>query len=412
MFFCQFGYTQNPFIQVHSSASQHYAESVTVLPASSKYFGSGYVATSQDPSAQTGSAKRYGDTRTQSRSALKKLETDLHRAGLTLEDVVNVRAYIAADKHNNGVHDYQGWQESFNEIFGTDKNPGKPTLTTLGVVSLEDPDLLVEVEIVAVYPVVKGPDTAMLFTAGHVGSDPSTKERMVDMEVQAHSAFKELLTLLQGRGLNFRDVVSMRAMLMPDKNGESDFPGWERAYDHYFKKSRDSKEPVSSVFAIGPGFSSYGYKIEIEMIAAFSDSSDLFNTNESSARNPMLITYGKPELSYNLGIAVQKHATYTWISGVPGSGEGDLGEQSVAVFAELDRRLKKAGLSWSDVVEMRSYYHTDLDIRSMFAKYRPVREQYLNNVDNPHKPVGTSLKVADLPGDAKIQIEITAVTPK
>ena len=96
---------------------------------------------------------RFGDTRTQGISALRQIEARLKEAGLGFKDVVYLRAYLTADKNNGGKFDYVGWFEAYSQFFNTADNPIKPARSSVGVASLVDPDWLIEIEAVAVYPV-------------------------------------------------------------------------------------------------------------------------------------------------------------------------------------------------------------------------------------------------------------------
>lgn len=94
----------------------------------------------------------FGDTRTQAISALREIESRLKEAGLTFKDVVYLRAYLTADKNKGGQFDYAGWFEAYGQFFNTADNPIKPARSTVGVASLVNPDWLIEIEAVAVYP--------------------------------------------------------------------------------------------------------------------------------------------------------------------------------------------------------------------------------------------------------------------
>ncbi len=105
-----------------------------------------------DDSAPAGSTARFGDTKTQGIGALRQIQSRLKDAGLTLKDVVYLRVYVAADKSKEGKFDYQGWFDAYAQFFGTPENPVKPARSTLGVAGLVNPDWLIEIEAVAVYP--------------------------------------------------------------------------------------------------------------------------------------------------------------------------------------------------------------------------------------------------------------------
>ena len=115
------------------------------------YFASGIVAYPKDESKPAGDRERFGNTYEQSVSALKRIEEYLGEEGLTLKDVVAMKVYVAPDPLNNNKPDFDGWFKAYGEFFNNDSNPNKVARSTIGVYTLVNPDVLVEVEVRAVY---------------------------------------------------------------------------------------------------------------------------------------------------------------------------------------------------------------------------------------------------------------------
>lgn len=113
---------------------------------------SGTVPGVADPNAPAGSRARYGDTKTQAISVLTAIEARLKEHGLTMKDVVYLRAYLVPDKEKGGTIDTQGWNEAYGQFFNNAANPVKPARSTVGVMALVNADWLVEVEAFAVFP--------------------------------------------------------------------------------------------------------------------------------------------------------------------------------------------------------------------------------------------------------------------
>lgn len=95
---------------------------------------------------------RYGDTKTQAIGTLKAIERQLKEQGLSMKDVVYLRAYLTSDAAMDGAFDYNGWFEAYAQFFNNEQNPVKPARSTVGVASLVNSDWLIEIEAVAVYP--------------------------------------------------------------------------------------------------------------------------------------------------------------------------------------------------------------------------------------------------------------------
>lgn len=102
--------------------------------------------------AATGSRERFGDTRTQASGILKTFETQLAAQGLSMKDVVYLRAYLVPDPTKEGKIDVAGWNAAYSEAFGTASNPIKPARSTVGVVALVNSDWLIEIEAFATFP--------------------------------------------------------------------------------------------------------------------------------------------------------------------------------------------------------------------------------------------------------------------
>jgi len=113
---------------------------------------SGTVPSVADTSAPAGTRARYGDTKTQAISVLTAIEARLKEHGLTMKDVVYLRAYLVPDKEKGGTIDVQGWNAAYGQFFNNATNPVKPARSTVGVAALVSADYLVEVEAFAVFP--------------------------------------------------------------------------------------------------------------------------------------------------------------------------------------------------------------------------------------------------------------------
>ena len=125
---------------------------VKVPAGADMYFASGIVAYPKDESKPAGDRERFGDTYEQSVSALKRIAEYLGEEGLTLKDVVAMKVYVAPDPLNNNKPDFEGWFKAYGEFFNNEENPNKVARSTIGIYTLVNPDMLIEVEVRAVYP--------------------------------------------------------------------------------------------------------------------------------------------------------------------------------------------------------------------------------------------------------------------
>ena len=124
---------------------------VKVPAGADMYFTSGIVAYPKDENKPAGDRERFGNTYEQSVSVLKRIEEYLGEEGLELKDVVAMKVYVAPDPLNNNKPDFDGWFKAYGEFFNNETNPNKVARSTIGVYTLVNPDVLVEVEVRAVY---------------------------------------------------------------------------------------------------------------------------------------------------------------------------------------------------------------------------------------------------------------------
>ena len=124
------------------------ATSVSVPPGARLVYISGTVPDPADATAPEGSPKRFGDTETQTRSVLKKVEAALAAQGLSPGDVVMMRVFLVAPAGQPRM-DFAGMMRAYRERFGTAQQPNKPARSTMQVAGLVDPGWLVEIEVTA-----------------------------------------------------------------------------------------------------------------------------------------------------------------------------------------------------------------------------------------------------------------------
>jgi enamine deaminase RidA (YjgF/YER057c/UK114 family) len=127
------------------------ASSVRVPPDSVLVYVSGTVPDAVRADAAQGSVERYGDTYTQTRSVLSKVERELAGHGLGLSDVVMMRVFLVAPPGEKRM-DFAGMMRAYRERFGTAQQPNKPARSTMQVAGLVDPGWLVEIEVTAARP--------------------------------------------------------------------------------------------------------------------------------------------------------------------------------------------------------------------------------------------------------------------
>ena len=125
------------------------AATIEVPPGYGTVYVSGMGADVADKSAKAMTLAAYGDTETQTRSALTKIGSTLAGLHLTMGDVVQMHVYLAADP-KLGHMDFPGLMKAYREFFGTAAQPNLPTRSAFQVAALVNPGWLVEIEVQAV----------------------------------------------------------------------------------------------------------------------------------------------------------------------------------------------------------------------------------------------------------------------
>jgi enamine deaminase RidA (YjgF/YER057c/UK114 family) len=130
------------------SAESPIAASVDVPPGSRLVYVSGQVPDVVNSAAPEGSVERFGDTETQTRSVIRKIEGVLKQNGLGLSDVVMMRVFLVAPPGQARM-DFAAMMRGYRAFFGTPQQPNKPARSTMQVGGLVDPGWLVEIEVTA-----------------------------------------------------------------------------------------------------------------------------------------------------------------------------------------------------------------------------------------------------------------------
>ncbi|MEV8040349.1 Rid family detoxifying hydrolase [Arthrobacter sp. NPDC080082] len=80
--------------------------------------------------------------------------------------------------------------------------------------------------------------------------------------------------------------------------------------------------------------------------------------------------------------------------------DGDAEAQTRRVFHNLEQVLTEVGLGWDDVVKVNVYLTSMADFAAMNSVYR--------DIFNEPFPARTTVAVAELPLNARVEIELTA----
>lgn len=282
----------NPMLKPYGKREGRFYTAMGVKGGAAWYFGSGAGAPVVKPDAPADSSERYGDLPTQTRGVMKKLRDNLATVGLGFSDIVSMLAWVGPDKLHDGKHHLIDWNTTYDEFFNNARNPHKPARATLETPGFGHPGAMLEVEVMAAFPPTPGDPvtfdelenrnirtfgdpkspissgvavkagTPLYFSAG---TGPKVDG---DMKTQALSALELLKTRLAAAGLGMKDIVFLRAYLVPEADGTIDRQGWGEAWSTFFGHAGQPHKPARTTIAVRALPAKF-FKIEVEAIAAY-----------------------------------------------------------------------------------------------------------------------------------------------
>ena len=138
----------------HRTPSSNFpiAMAVEVPAGRTQVLVSGMVPAIANQDAPRNSIASFGDTRTQTKSVLDRIEASLRSIGLGLGDVVRMQVFLVGDPDKGGRLDFEGFMAAYTERYGTEAQPNLPARSVMQVAGLVNPGWLVEIEVTAVRP--------------------------------------------------------------------------------------------------------------------------------------------------------------------------------------------------------------------------------------------------------------------
>lgn len=119
-------------------------------------------------------------------------------------------------------------------------------------------------------------NAAIVWTSGTVpgmadrNAPAGSRARYGDTKTQAISVLQRIEGLLRERGLGMKDVVYLRAYLVPDpeKGNTIDTQGWNEAYGQFFNTAENPTKPARSTVGVS-ALVNAAWLIEIEAFAVY-----------------------------------------------------------------------------------------------------------------------------------------------
>ena len=128
------------------------ANAVEVPAETTLVFLSGKTPAPAKPDAEKFSAEFWGDTETQTVSALTRIQETLAGMGLNMGDVVKMQAFLVGVPEADGMLDFDGFMAGYTQFFGGEAQAKLPARTTVQVAGLAAPGMLVEIDVIVAKP--------------------------------------------------------------------------------------------------------------------------------------------------------------------------------------------------------------------------------------------------------------------
>jgi enamine deaminase RidA (YjgF/YER057c/UK114 family) len=113
-------------------------------------FLSGTTPAPADTSAKMGEPAYYGDTKTQTISALNRIKQNLEGIGLDMTDIIKLQVFLVGDPAMDNIMDRDGFMEGYVQFFGTAEQPNLPSRSAFQIARLGSPLMFIEIEATAV----------------------------------------------------------------------------------------------------------------------------------------------------------------------------------------------------------------------------------------------------------------------
>jgi enamine deaminase RidA (YjgF/YER057c/UK114 family) len=285
----------NPMLKPYGTKEGRIYSGMGIKAGAGYYWTAGTLSALAKADAPATSAERFGDMKFQATSTLKRLQENLANVGLSFKDVIFLRAFLAPNKLGDGKFDYAGWNAAYDDFFNNPANPHKPARTTVTTPSFGGPGAQIEIEVITAFPgvpqasvnfdastpatvnpnlksygaatspIASGkalkPGSGLYFSAGAVPAVDG------DMKTQALSTLGVLKERLAAAGMGFKDVIFLRAYVVPEADGNFDRKGWGEAYGSFFGTADQPQKPARTTIAVH-SLPRPNWKIEIDVIAA------------------------------------------------------------------------------------------------------------------------------------------------
>ena len=365
-------------------------------------YTSGIVAKSKD-----GELVGKGDITAQAHQVYENLDAVLRSAGATWNDVAKYNAYLLHPE------DRQKAREVHFQYLPLYQRAGATVVTPLA-----DPDLLLEVDLVAYIGTpkhcitnvpntfvplgspyaVKVDDTVYitgqqpvigqqpLLKSGQIGTVAAHEQQVAgkgDIVAQTELVYRNFDAILKATGAEWSGVAMAHHYLTGNYI--------EQVRSVRYRYMTEGSVAMTSVVCglVGPD-----WLIEGELVASLAPTQSF--TVPGVAVSPGVGHAVKAGNTLYVQGQVARDANRNLV------GKGDIVAQTEQVYRNLDSILRETGTAWSDVVSVKSYYKQ----REDFGPGRQVRSSYLQNGHF----VSTAVVAGFFDPDFLLEVELIAVT--
>ncbi len=279
---------RNPRLKPYGTKEFKIYDATGIMPGTALYFTPGIGKLGDNPNPTHDPSATY----VRAKVHLNLLQDNLAAVGLKFSDVVSLKAWLGPVPALGGKCDYDNWNRAYFEFFRSAANPHKPVRVVMAAPMFKGNHVgAVELETVAAFPgathvfdqtdagnshirtfqksdspwaegVAVKPHTSLYY------SGAITPNRGADVKTQALSVLEKLKAQLAAAGLGLKDVVFLRAYVVPAPGATAiDWDGWSAAYQTCFNNAQQPHKPCRTTLAVN-ALPNPGDRIEVDVVAA------------------------------------------------------------------------------------------------------------------------------------------------
>jgi enamine deaminase RidA (YjgF/YER057c/UK114 family) len=406
----------------HLMPDNHWYWSMTVPAVQGWHAGDLIFVGGQISADEGGRTVGVGDVDTQTRNVMRYIENVLNEAGAGPEHIVKLNTYVSAGETSAETAELFG---RIGEIRAEAMGGGVRCATDVGIVGLAYPDLILEIEAIAVAPGVETESYVLddawrlpgcsscvcvgdlVFVGGQISADASGRVIGAgDIATQTRTVFENLRRTLGLAGATMQDIVKFNTYYVHSAEGDEIREYWERMTN---VRMEFFEEPAACGTGVRvPMLRDPELMIQVEAVA-------VRGSRPKQRLMPENHWYWSIPVPFSQG---WRAGDLIFVGGQISSdeqgrtvGADDIETQTRNVFDSIARVLGEAGATMQDIVRMNTFYVYEGEGDEITEYWEKMTKVRMEPFRKPG-PSGTGVRISGLAyPDLLIEVEAVAYAP-